>query len=571
MIDSIIQHLKSMGIDVVSSSDEFITTKHKISGRCIKVCGYLNSGFPHALPIFFLCERAGYGLLAHVGWPGEKDQGLICRGADDTLSLNYHCPEKLYYESLVKSLKPLEPVLADEGLNVKECLQEFVGHWGWAVAGKKEDRLLVVATPHTLVEDLTIRTPISGGKGLSARTVAITEDFQGLHERYCVRSSAHSANRRKRGKGCLIDLPSVIPPPGPGLQISTWWIDMLGALSQAETRALKEFARHRDSKECWIVARTVIEEQPAWFAIKGVSVAKRNFPLSTNYLEGWKLSAQYVDVHSKDSLLPRGGASGNLQGKTVTLVGCGSVGSIIAEQMASSGIGSLKLVDYDTFESGNLYRHTLDMTSYGRLKADALAAKLRFNYPYTKFAAVKSDLATLPDTCIRESDLFIIAIGNPTHELRFNERLVSEGIKIPAVYCWVEAYGVGGHAVFTSEDHSSGCLACNYYDPASGPTLHSTMNFLYPNQSVTKDLGSCGSLFLPYSQLDASQTATIAGRMALRYLVGDLNRSTRSSWRGNSKDAISMSLKLNHRYHRLKRPMEDQSYKQENCPVCENK
>lgn len=60
----------------------------------------------------------------------------------------------------------------------------------------------------------------------------------------------------------------------------------------------------------------------------------------------------------------------------VAIVGCGSVGSKVAVQLARSGVGAFVLVDGDVLTAGNLVRNELDWRSVGVHKAPALGARL---------------------------------------------------------------------------------------------------------------------------------------------------------------------------------------------------
>lgn len=66
-----------------------------------------------------------------------------------------------------------------------------------------------------------------------------------------------------------------------------------------------------------------------------------------------------------------------LKGSKVAIVGCGSVGSKVAVQLARSGVGSFVLVDGDVLSAGNLVRNELDWRSVGVHKAPALGARLK--------------------------------------------------------------------------------------------------------------------------------------------------------------------------------------------------
>ena len=74
-----------------------------------------------------------------------------------------------------------------------------------------------------------------------------------------------------------------------------------------------------------------------------------------------------------------------LQNASVLVVGCGGLGSPIAVYLASSGIGKLHLVDFDTVDITNLHRqvfYTLD--DVGKSKAAVLSEFIKKRAPFTE-------------------------------------------------------------------------------------------------------------------------------------------------------------------------------------------
>ncbi len=65
-----------------------------------------------------------------------------------------------------------------------------------------------------------------------------------------------------------------------------------------------------------------------------------------------------------------------LRGKTVGIVGTGSLGSKVAVTLARAGFGRFVLIDDDVFLPGNLVRNELGLAAIGIHKVDALAARL---------------------------------------------------------------------------------------------------------------------------------------------------------------------------------------------------
>lgn len=72
-----------------------------------------------------------------------------------------------------------------------------------------------------------------------------------------------------------------------------------------------------------------------------------------------------------------------LKGKTVALVGCGSVGSKVAASLARAGVGSFVLVDGDILYPGNIVRNDLDQRFIGLNKPDAVMARIQEINPFT--------------------------------------------------------------------------------------------------------------------------------------------------------------------------------------------
>ncbi len=82
------------------------------------------------------------------------------------------------------------------------------------------------------------------------------------------------------------------------------------------------------------------------------------------------------DLYQRQTTLSEIGEKGQekLRNATVTIVGCGGLGSVAAVYLAGSGVGNIHLVDYDTVDVSNLHRQVF-FTTYdlGKPKAEVLA------------------------------------------------------------------------------------------------------------------------------------------------------------------------------------------------------
>ena len=156
----------------------------------------------------------------------------------------------------------------------------------------------------------------------------------------------------------------------------------------------------------------------------------------------------------------------------VVVVGCGALGSALAEMMVRAGVKRLVVVDRDYVEESNLQRQSLfeeQDAAQGLPKAVAAEARLRRINSGVEVKGVVADVA--PDTVddlLRGADL--VLDGTDNFEARFlvNDVCVREGI--PWVYgACVGAYGLA----LLVRPRVSPCLRCVLEEmppPGSGPT-----------------------------------------------------------------------------------------------------
>jgi hypothetical protein len=105
-----------------------------------------------------------------------------------------------------------------------------------------------------------------------------------------------------------------------------------------------------------------------------------------------------------DRLLVRGRLARNASDRRVAIIGCGALGSALAELLVRMGVRSMLLVDGQVLESGNVVRHALTNNDSGKPKAIALAAMLRAVSPLVRIDSYDDDLPTDRDALIELLD-----------------------------------------------------------------------------------------------------------------------------------------------------------------------
>jgi hypothetical protein len=84
---------------------------------------------------------------------------------------------------------------------------------------------------------------------------------------------------------------------------------------------------------------------------------------------------------------------------------------------------------------------------------------------------------------------------------------------------------------------------------AADAALHNRASFGIRDQTYSRSLAGCSSLYTPYGSLDATQTAHLAARLAVDVLLGTERRNLLRSWKGSSEAFTQAGYALAPRYH----------------------
>lgn len=128
--------------------------------------------------------------------------------------------------------------------------------------------------------------------------------------------------------------------------------------------------------------------------------------------------------------------------KSALIVGCGSVGSFIALELARAGVGSFILVDSDTLEIHNICRHQLGFRDLGRYKVDAVADAIRNINPSAKIIKFRGILQDMPTEYLDGfEDGIVIGTGDNRESSAFGNDL-AKALQVPFVStgCWQRAH-----------------------------------------------------------------------------------------------------------------------------------
>jgi hypothetical protein len=279
-----------------------------------------------------------------------------------------------------------------------------------------------------------------------------------------------------------------------------------------------------------------------------------------------------LDRWDRPYLVPRGGADSSLGARRVLVAGAGAVGGHICFELVRAGVLDLTVVDPDSLRSENTFRHVLGRNCWGKLKVAALKTAIERQLPYASVTPVPArieDAVAEGAVELSRYDLVVFALGNPTVELEMNERLHAPGMP-PAVFAWVEPYGIGGHVLASGNGSDPGCFECLYTPPGEEPTLENLAAFAALGQSFGTALSGCGTLHTPYGSLDAVQTAVAATRLCVDVLTGRETGNPLRSWRGDPSAFLAAGFQLAPRFDSSDAELRrhGREYAGDGCRVC---
>src|SRR5690606_6029507 len=173
--------------------------------------------------------------------------------------------------------------------------------------------------------------------------------------------------------------------------------------------------------------------------------------------------------YNRQVLLPEIGEAGQmrLREARVLVVGCGALGTVLAESLVRAGVGWLRIVDRDVVEASNLQRQTLFDESDAAVavpKAAAAAERLRrINSQVTIDPLVLDLHGGNVESLLGEGDarVHLILDGTDNIETRYLLNDVAAKHRIPWIYA--ACVGIEGRVMLL--EPGGPCLRCVFPNP----------------------------------------------------------------------------------------------------------
>jgi len=524
------------------------------------------ASFPYTIPSMFISPVPKMRL--HI-----DSEGKICLTDESSLLLDVSRPVQLIIECLRLADRVLNLSPDDPEYQV-ELKKEFLSYWGFQEHGISIWSIFQVSNCHSIQE------------------VSL---FQ-FGKSYILASSLPDAN------SFLCDYYGLPPiDESKGAPQYAWVMRMkdgAAILSPFENHDWSDIIRYirnnsdlETRQKFWDLASKPVKKSIVWLIfvvpasdevegdiVFGVSVAIKNVHKMPIKASRSKTVLQVNVVrYDYDFLLSRCGASPSLKDKRVLLLGCGSVGGFLANNLCQMGITQLDILDKDTFSPDNVHRHFMGFEAIKQKatshKSDLLRNILTEKYVYSDIDSLNYVDRTV-ETVILENpnrlcqyDLIISALGEPTLNLAISDLLATHQIEVPFIVCFNEPYGIGGHVITTNISNES-CLRCFYTDPVCGTLCSFRGSLVAANQSFKKSLAGCSGIFVPYSTLDSQQTAIYTARKAVEVLTGKLIQNDFYTWRGDASLLKSQGFSVSEYFLS---DTEIKHFSNPNCPICQER
>lgn len=206
----------------------------------------------------------------------------------------------------------------------------------------------------------------------------------------------------------------------------------------------------------------------------------------------------------------------------VLLVGCGSLGSPVAELVARSGVGSIDIVDFEDLEAPNTGRHSLGLNSLNKGKAIETAARIEKLVPGCTVRGFGTPASTWFQERFRPEDYDLVVDCTGESSVRTMLAAVREDLLGPTlvVHAWVEPFCSAAHVVVSPWN-----VPWPAVDPADALVNAARFN---PDAKVL--LPACSDGFHPYGAADVMQAAAFTAERVIGLLDAPHAQAVVYSW-----------------------------------------
>jgi len=202
--------------------------------------------------------------------------------------------------------------------------------------------------------------------------------------------------------------------------------------------------------------------------------------------------------------------------KRAVILGCGSVGSLVALELARSGVNHFILVDADIVEYHNICRHQCGIEDVGDFKIYALKRKIHNINPSAEvitFEGIVQNLAkeTLDSFCVAGNTIFIGCADNRIADVYTNRISIFYKSSFISIGFWERAFA--GEIFYHIYGKGIPCYECALGDGGGLSARAEANHHVYSNQEAVE-----GIKFEPGISVDINFVTSIGIKLILDLL-----------------------------------------------------
>lgn len=205
-----------------------------------------------------------------------------------------------------------------------------------------------------------------------------------------------------------------------------------------------------------------------------------------------------------------------MNSKRVVILGCGSVGSLVAMELARAGVGNFILADPDTMEYHNICRHQCGIEDVGDLKVNTLSRKLRNINPTVKIETFDGIIQNIPKEmldrfCVPGETIFVGCADNRTADVYSNRISIYYGAAFLSIGFWERAFA--GEIFYHIPNKNMPCYECALGTGGNLSARAEANHHVYSNQEHIE-----GMKFEPGISVDINFITSIGIKLILDIL-----------------------------------------------------
>ena len=273
--------------------------------------------------------------------------------------------------------------------------------------------------------------------------------------------------------------------------------ELVGVISTGDD-AEAAFAKYGDRKDFLFGKR--VSAEAVSFTCNGEEYAVKCYNLFQN------IFSRNTGILESDTMMD----------KCAFILGCGSVGSLVALELARAGVGKFVLIDNDVLEYHNLCRHQCSIEDIGEYKTDAVKRRILNINPEAEVLSFVGLVESAPKEifdshCKKCKTIFVGGADNRQADVYGNSLGVIYGVPFISIGLWERAFA--GEIFYWLPGQNMPCYKCALGDGGEFSARQSTNRHVYTTQEDVSLLN-----FEPGISADINFVTTIGVKLVIDIL-----------------------------------------------------